>query len=155
MSSSRLPLLHSRFSTVAHRSDLAMVHYLAAVPQRGAAHPFVREALRCTPHRVPRERRVCRFSADIHRTCLEDEIHVLFVCQYLLLRVIQLRDQFFGGLLGERFRIDLPHMLRFSPLSPDGVLHMLPCRTVAQRHGHDLFNLVHQTPLLVVPTDED
>ena len=63
MALSRLFLLHSRFSTAAHRRDLAMVTtrwpYLNVEPRT-----FAREALRGTPQGVPRERRVCRFSAE-------------------------------------------------------------------------------------------
>ena len=89
-------------------------HYPVAVSQRGAPHVRERGPTRNTTRSATRTASV-QVLCGIHRTCLEDEIHVLFDCEYPLLRVIQLRDQFFGGLLGDGFRIDLPHLLRFSP----------------------------------------
>ena len=70
--------------------------------------------------------------------------------------VARLRDMFFTEML-EKYKVNLPYVLGYSPLTPGEVLHILlhrpDTRQAVAQYVYDLFKLVQQTPLLVVEMD--
>ncbi|KAI1782231.1 hypothetical protein LXA43DRAFT_1148530, partial [Ganoderma leucocontextum] len=133
MASSRLPLIQARFrplppGTALHRVacwrpylDVQRAPHRAAVARLMVSeHPLAVETLRHSSHTIPRHWRICRLCGL--RECIEDECHVLFLCEHDALA--QVRQAFFSA-MREQFQVDLTYLLAFSPMSPEAVLVVL------------------------------
>ncbi|KAI1783218.1 hypothetical protein LXA43DRAFT_1047599 [Ganoderma leucocontextum] len=117
-------------------------------------HPLAVETLRYSPHTIPRRWRICRLCGL--RECIEDECHVLFLCEHDALA--QVRQAFFSA-MRELFQVDLTYLLAFSPLAPDEVLVVLLERgdvlPLLAEYVDAVFHAVQLVPPRVIRSEDE